>query len=317
MENGKYRTKGYSESYLYNKSPEYEKRLFKFLMEAKEVDKKDPSFEDIISDLKRRQVHSVLSRVLMLNSVVLLRHASPLPRSFKVFAAADVKNGSKAKKIFIDVSDIMVEEDGKYKCNMTSIDILGAYLLSALCILVNEGKPNTIINNSQLTTAGTKCFSSLFTYIIDYMRLGGVADIREKVTYMSAMYYQVGILGREETNTVKAQATALSKLSARDTEILDMQMEAGCYDNIDKFISCVSKVIKADGLRLDNFMEKWMMLLGSGTQFGTEVYTAFSSMITNAYCGVYINNQKTIEKITGKNMVEYVNTLLRIGGELI
>ena len=59
------------------------------------------------------------------------------------------------------------------------------------------------------------------------------------------------------------------------------------------------------------------MLLGSGTQFGTEVYTAFSSMITNAYCGVYINNQKTIEKITGRNMVDYVNTLLRIGGDLV
>lgn len=317
MENGKYRTKGYSESYLYNKSTDYEKRLFKFLMEAKEVDKKDPSFEDIISDVKRRQVHSVLSRVLMLNSVVLLRHASPLPRSFKVFAAADVKNGSKAKKVFIDVSDIIMEEDGKYKCNMNSIDILGAYLLSALAILINEGKPNSIINNAQLTSTGTRCFSSLFSYIIDYMRLGGVADIREKVTYMSAMYYQICILGKEESDSVKTLATHLSKLSSRDTEIVDMQMETDCYKDIDKFVSSVAKVIKADGLRLDNFVEKWMMLLGSGTQFGTEVYTAFSSMLTNAYCGVYINNQKTIEKITGKNMVEYVNTLLRIGGDLV
>ena len=56
MENGKYRTKGYSESYLYNKSPEYEKRLFIFLMEAKEVDKKDPSFDDIKFMVKKRKM---------------------------------------------------------------------------------------------------------------------------------------------------------------------------------------------------------------------------------------------------------------------
>ena len=33
-------------------------------------------------------------------------------------------------------------------------------------------------------------------------------------------------------------------------------------------------------------------------------------MLIYAYVGAYLNNQKTIEKITGRNMVDYVNTLL-------
>ena len=37
-------------------------------------------------------------------------------------------------------------------------------------------------------------------------------------------------------------------------------------------------------------------------------------MITDAYCGAYINNQKTIEKICGKNLITYSKAILSIGG---
>ena len=40
-------------------------------------------------------------------------------------------------------------------------------------------------------------------------------------------------------------------------------------------------------------------------------------MMTNAYVGCYLNNQKTIEKLVGKEMVDFSNTVLRIGAESI
>lgn len=317
MENSKIKKKTYADTFLYSAEGNYEKNLFKFLMEAKVVDKNDKSFENIAYDVKRRQLTTVLSRVLMNDNVVLLKHPSPLPRSFKVFAAADIKNGSKMHKVYIDVSDIISEQDGGYSCRIQSIDILVAYLVSALQIMIYENEPERLLNNATILESSTKCFASLFTYIIDYLRVGGVPNIREKVLYLSSMYYQVGILRKEPTDSVTRRAINISKLTSRDIEILDMQIEKDSFDNIDKFIKTVAKIIRADNLKLDNFMDKWMMMFGSGTQFATELYPAFSSMLTNAYAGAYINGQKTIEKIAGKDMVTYSNTLLSIGGECL
>ena len=35
-------------------------------------------------------------------------------------------------------------------------------------------------------------------------------------------------------------------------------------------------------------------------------------MITNAYVGAYINNQKTIEKVIGQDLVEFTTKILEI-----
>ena len=56
-----------------------------------------------------------------------------------------------------------------------------------------------------------------------------------------------------------------------------------------------------------------MYIYGIGTAFALEFFPAFSAMLTDAYVGCYINNQKTIEKIVGRDMTEYTKTILRIG----
>ena len=79
----------------------------------------------------------------------------------------------------------------------------------------------------------------------------------------------------------------------------------------------LSKVLRIEGqLKLENFIDKWAFVYGSGTQYGTELYTCFASIITNAYVGAYINNQKTIEKVLGRTLVEFTNTLFKVGSEL-
>ena len=64
-------------------------------------------------------------------------------------------------------------------------------------------------------------------------------------------------------------------------------------------------------------MDKWLLLYGSGTQFATEIYTAFANLLINAYVGAYLNNQKQIETATGRNMVQFCNTLFKLGGEVL
>ena len=68
-------------------------------------------------------------------------------------------------------------------------------------------------------------------------------------------------------------------------------------------------------LTLDILVEKWLYLYGTGTQFALELYPAFASLVTNVYIGCYINNQKTIEKVVGKDIVTFTVGVLSIGGE--
>ena len=72
-------------------------------------------------------------------------------------------------------------------------------------------------------------------------------------------------------------------------------------------------------MKLDNFVEKWIFLYKTGTQFALELFPAFATMMTNAFHGAYINNQKTIEKVTnnGKDMVAFSRTILQIGSEML
>jgi hypothetical protein len=60
-----------------------------------------------------------------------------------------------------------------------------------------------------------------------------------------------------------------------------------------------------------------MTSFGTGTVFALEIFPAFASMMTDAYVGGYINNQKSIEKIAGTGMTEITKTLLTIGAESI
>ena len=82
-------------------------------------------------------------------------------------------------------------------------------------------------------------------------------------------------------------------------------------------IASLAKVLRIEGqLKIDNFIEKWAFVYGSGTQYGTELYTSFASILTNAYVGSYINNQKTIEKVLGRTLVNLLMVYLKWGVNL-
>ena len=53
-----------------------------------------------------------------------------------------------------------------------------------------------------------------------------------------------------------------------------------------------------------------MYLYGPGTLFALEYYPALAATITDAYCGAYLNNQKTIEKICGRDMIEFAKQVI-------
>lgn len=304
-----------SDSYLYGVS-DYEKNLYKFFVQSKVLDKTEDGFEDIRYDVKRGQNSTALMKVFDSNNVVFLTNTVALPRSFKVFAASDIKSGDNKTKIFIDVTGVIKLINGKYVVTRNDLDKLVSYLMSALAYLIYYADADRIINNTRLLDTGSKAFAELFTYAIDSLRVGGVDRLREKCLYLGSVYYQVSILRKDFTDSVTNRAKKISGLSTRDIEILEVSLDGNTFKDIFHFVQTISRVIRAEGLKLDNFIEKWLFVFGPGTQFATELYPAFSSMVTNAYCGGYLNNQKVIEKILGRTLVEYSVALLQLGSDL-
>lgn len=311
--------KGYSETYLYHmNNMNYEKELVQYIMKAEEIDKSDSSFEDIRFDVKRRQISNSLLKVLDSKNVKLMKYVKPLPKSFKVFVAKDIK-GDKQLKVFIDADVIHVNGEstnGIYKCS--NIDILISYLVSGMNALIYYSDPKRLVMNSTIISTGTESFAGLFTNIVDYLyKISTMTNVRDKCLYLSAMYFQINILRKDVTDTVKHLCRKISGLSEREEQLLLLQLPKDAFLNIKFFVEAVSKVLRLSKLTIDVFVEKWIYLYGVGTQFALEVYPAFATMLTNCYVGAYINNQKTIEKITGRKMTEFTSEILRIGSELV
>ena len=150
------------------------------------------------------------------------------------------------------------------------------------------------------------------------MRIGGVDNVREKTLYLSSLYYQIGILLNNDTPTTYQRALKISGLSDREANLLQVKCPVSSYDNINTFIEALAKVLNVEGeLKLDNFLEKWSFLYKGGTHFGTELYPSFANMLIYSYVGGYIVNQKTIEKVLGRSMVDFCKALFKLGGEVM
>lgn len=309
------KVKTFANSYLYTRVPNYERNLMEYVMQAERLDKKSEAFFGIIEDTKRRQTSAVLSRVLARDDLVISSYSKPLPSSFKVFACKDVKEGSTVK-VFIDVSGLIVAKNGFYNCN--KIDVFCSHLLSAMTMMVYVNQPMKIIGNSTITISGTECFVALASHIFDYLRLNGYAENKNKISYIIAMYYQVNMLGLDrEDQSTKNLAAKVSGIQLRDINAMEIYYEDEALTNIDALLKSLTETFKLKGMTTDIFVEKWSWFFGTGTHFGCELFTSFAKMITDAYCGSYINNQKSIEKCCGKSIVEFTTAILRVGEDVI
>lgn len=305
-----FKAKNYEDTFLYGKA-NYERKIVEFMTTSDEVDKTSNRFADIVFDVKRRQVTNCLYSVLNSNKIVLLANNTPLPKSFKVFSAIDMK-GDKTLKTFIDVSEIIKTEDGMYKC--TNIDVLIAYLASAMTYRIYFADPRRIITNNIVIQTGSEIFVDLFRNVLNHLKIKGLGLSKTKCDYLSALYFQINILGKSlDANAINV-ATRISKIATRDQALLKLLVTEADFANISTFIAKIAEVLKVEKLTTDVFVEKWIWCYGPSTLFADEIFPAFATMILYAYCGVYLNQQKTIETAIGaKNLTAFCNAIFHIG----
>lgn len=314
--------KTYASTYLYGQYDQYEKQIFSFIMTGTEIDKNTNEFDDIKYEIKRRQVSNSLVKVLESKKVILITNKTPLSKAFKVFCAKDIKGPDKNKmKVFIDCSNIISknEESGRYECNRNSIDIFVSYLVSAMHTLIYYMDEERITSNAKIMSTGSHAFASLFTHVVDYAcKISSMPSAKNKCMYMCSLYYLSNILGKDyTTDGARKISKKVSGLSDREAGIVDIQIKSESMLNIKHFVETLASVLHLNKLTLDVIVERWMSIYGTGTIFSIEIFPAFASMITDAYVGGYINNQKTIEKIIGTDMTEFTKTILSIGAESV
>ena len=306
-------------TYLYSKYGEYEKAIFDFAMNGEIVNKKDPGFEDIFHDVKKRQVSSALTKILMSDKVVLLT-GKRLPKPFKVNCIKDIRNGSKKdKKIYIDCSDIfdVDKETGNIRCR--NVDILIAYLCSAMINYIYYIDDSRFANATRVIEPGARCFAKLFTHVVDYLcKISTISGARYKCMYMASMYFLCNIVGKDpNSDSIKGLACKIAEISSREADMIELQIGEDAFVNIKTFCDNLANVLKISKISFDVIVEKWMYLYGEGTVFSLEHFPSFATMMLDAYVGCFINNQKTIEKITGKDMVMFAKEILDIGSEVV
>ena len=309
--------KNYNNTFIYTKFP-YEENIFRFLVNANRIDKDTDKFEDIKYEFKKRQIDSCLLKVLMSKNVILcVSDTTPLNTQFRVICARDPKFKSNTDyKIFIDCTGLIImDKDGNYKCR--NIDILISHIVNAMTTMIYHKAENQILS-TQLVSDTMEAFCNLFTHIIDYLaKISVIPSSKSKCQFLSCMYFTENIIQKEFNNNYQHIAGRITNLSEREQEMIMVQCDEKDFESIKSFVEKLADLIKVPALKVDNVIDKWMYLYGSNTVFAIEYYPALSAMLTDAYCGAYINNQKTIEKVVGNTLVSYTKNVIAKGGTLV
>ena len=304
--------KNYNTSYLFSKVPSYNDQMAQAIMSGERIDVNAEKFEQVALEVKHRQTTAVLVDVMRSKNVIIMRLDKPMPLAFNVFAAKDIKGDGKLK-VFIDASSTIQERDGFWIPK--NIDSFVAQLVSAMIYLIYYADTDRIVANTRLTLDSTKAFVDLFCYILDYLRVSGFAENKARIAYITALYYQCGIMWKDYNDSAKSVAMKISGLDKRQADIAEIFLTEPekAFVNINEYISFLAKAFKLNDVTTEVFIDKWIYCFGSGYQFATEICPAFLRMITDTYAGTYLTRQKNIEKVLGKNIVSVTTDIFDIG----
>lgn len=288
---------------LYHKMYQYTEKIMTAIKTGTRIEKNTQEFtEDIALVLKRTKMPAYLLRVLTSKNTVLLLPTDALPRPVRVVCAKDPKD--RKIKVFIDCTGVITQNESTKRYNVKET-ILLAYLISAKTNMVYYNIPEFFSNKSAYTLGCSTIFAQLFTHLIDYIgNISIVPENRTKAMYYSAKYFLMNVMRLDEDKATSI-AMKVSKATETNVNVYDMTSSDDSFTGLDKFITFIGTTFKMEKLSLNLVVEKWMFLYGSSTVLSLEFLPAFISMITDAYCGAYLNNQKSIEKIVNKNLAVF------------
>ena len=309
-------TKTIGDTFIYGQFPDYDKMLVHFMLKGQRINTTGSEFEDILFDVKRRRLTDTLTKVITSNNVVFAIDDRPLPKAFKTFVAKDIQDGSKPK-VFIDASDYLKFDGGTWKCS--DLNWLMSYVVSGITGFIYKLKPEKLLLDQTVIMDGGDCFVRLFSYMVDRIyKIVSVQNMKRKVDYLCALYYQINLLQKDFSSEsgfrqMSNVAKKLSNIDDREATAVDVMLQPEDFKNVDQFVKCLARIFNFKDFKIAVALNTWMQAFGTGTQFGMEFFPAFSTMLTNAYIGGYLNNQNLIEKLCGTALITFSKAVLKIG----
>ena len=290
------------------------KQLAEFIITGQRINYGDASFKLIRDNLKSRVNAAVLYRLLQRGNIIFVIAKQELPAAFKIMYAKDIK-GTKQKAIFLDVTGLIYEEGGMFHCK--DIDKFSTYLLGILANHLYYIDNDRLMRNSNLQKRSVSAFCKMFCEILNYFRITGYLENKERIFYITGIYFAYTVMGLD-INTARKVSMVANKISDQDAKASDYYyvMEDD-FNDIETFCKSIISTFKLTGLTINTVLEKWVSLYGKGTHFALELYPAFLQTIVYAYSGTYLNNWKRIESVTGNDMVEITNIILKAGADSI
>lgn len=317
--------KTFNDSYLYsnklangsNPKSKNDKAIMDFIVKSHRIVKEDKAFRGVIEDIKRQQTSAILLSVLMNDDVILCIGEAPLPRAFTVFNAYDSKSGGRPK-VFVDLSGKIEYKDGYYVARRNEIDKICALLFDAMIYLLYRYYPNNLFNSTVILNA-TSCYVSMFTYIIDYLRVMNYSGNKNKIAYIVGLYFLKAQLGLELDDYNKSIAAKVAGISKNEASAYDLYIESeDMFTNIGTFLPALIQTFRLKGFDLPTFVDRWMRSFGTGTEYAIEVFTSFASLVINAYTGCYIVQQRQVETACGSDsMTRFCNAMISVGVKCI
>ena len=310
--------KTFANTFIYGKRNEdgnsAEQALVEYIMKADRIDKYSEAFKPVLEAIKTRQTTAILYRILLSENVVLCMYSKELSASFKVFSAKDIRSTKKARRTFIDLTGLVTFQSGYFNCK--EIDKLCSYLF---CALVNEiyyTNGLQLTGNATVVKSSTLAYTKMVTSIFDYLRVINYSENKIKISYIVAVFYLYNLMDKD-ISYARSTATSALGLSNRETSAWDIYYDyEKDFTSIDTLITFLSETFKLKGLTTDVFIDRWIYLYGKGTMYGCELLPSFLCIIVNAYTGAYVNHQKKIETVCGKDMIAIATTILQIGGSM-
>lgn len=320
-----------SDSYLYQVA-DYNKKIFEYLMSAERVDKNADGFADVVYPVKK-QANSILMKVLLSDKIVLMIDPKNkgMARPFKVIYVKDAKDHKQRRKVFIDCTGIISNNNGTYTCK--KISTLIAYLTAAMTYIIYYNSPNLVIGNHTIMKNGASAFVDMVLYVLGYLKVPiTYADNKERMSFVLAEYFAycisgVSTEGEYGYNLAKQISGIKEKRTCDYLHTLFSFTFDGGQCKLDKFIKKFAEVFldqtedapahkNRTHLTVEAFAHRWMYAFGDCTFLGLECFVPFSQMLTDCYTGAFINQQNTIEKVAGGKVVtNFTNELLKVGSE--
>lgn len=310
--------KTFSDTYIFNKSADSEgsmgKDVINFIRTSDRININSSAFDQIKNQVKVRQSNSIVYKILLNKDIILCMNQKEAPASFKVFKAKDILSPKKENKVFIDCTGLfkLDPNTGMFTCR--EIDKFCAYLIVALVNFLYFDHNTNLIENSTISKASASCFVKLFNAVLDNLRVANFSENRVKISYICAVYYLFSVMGKS-LDSARAYAANVVGLNTKDASGFDYWYTLEDLANIDAFITFLSKTFKLNDLNTSIYLVRYMQMYGKGTIFGLELLPTFLSIITNADSGTFINQQKTILKLCGKEIVTATNEIIKLGNE--